>query len=87
MKYAVETASRRVEQQIKRLPKEIYPRVKQAVISLEDVPRPPGAVKLKDDIYRIRIGDYRVIYFVDDSRRLAVVVKVARRSGTTYRGV
>ena len=52
MKYAVETASRRVEQQIKRLPKEIYPRVKQAVTSLEDVPRPPGAVKLKDDIYR-----------------------------------
>ena len=37
MKYAVETASRRVERQIKRLPKEVYPRVRDALLGLEEI--------------------------------------------------
>jgi mRNA-degrading endonuclease RelE of RelBE toxin-antitoxin system len=42
--------------------------------------------KLKGtDFWRIRVGDVRLIYHVDDDARLVVIVKVARRSESTYR--
>mgnify|MGYP001612959713 CR=1 FL=1 len=87
MKYAVETANRRVERQIERLPREVYPRVRDILLALEETPRPIGAIKVKDDIYRVRVGDYRIIYHVDDYRRLVIVAKVARRKENTYRGL
>lgn len=87
MKYAVETANRRVERQIKRLLKEVYPKIRDALLGLEETPRPSGVAKLSEGIFRIRVGDYSIIYHVDDLRRLVVVLKVARRGESTYRGV
>jgi mRNA interferase RelE/StbE len=42
------------------------------VAALEDDPRPPGATRLvgADDLWRIRIGDYRVVYAIEDGRLL-----------------
>jgi mRNA-degrading endonuclease RelE of RelBE toxin-antitoxin system len=37
------------------------------------------------DFWRLRAGELRIIYIVDDRRRLVVVLKVARRSESTYR--
>ena len=49
-------------------------------------PRPSGAVKLVGtEFWRVRVGDLRIIYLVDDPAGLVVVVKVARRSESTYR--
>jgi mRNA interferase RelE/StbE len=47
---------------------------------LADDPRPPGAVKLagRDD-YRIRVGDYRIVYAVDDEEGLVIVARIAHR--------
>jgi mRNA interferase RelE/StbE len=49
-------------------------------------PRPPGSAKLVgSDFWRLRVGDLRVIYAIDDDARLVVVLRVARRSESTYR--
>jgi len=50
---------------------------------LEDNPRPSGCRKLFDNIYRIRIGPYRVIYEIDDERKQVEVGKIARRREDT----
>ncbi|XWK88682.1 MAG: type II toxin-antitoxin system RelE/ParE family toxin [Phormidium sp.] len=49
-------------------------------------PRPEGVVKLKgSDFYRIRIGDYRVVYIIDDQERIVRIVRVRHRRDA-YRG-
>jgi mRNA interferase RelE/StbE len=49
--------------------------------ALDDDPRPPGCEKLGGyaDRYRVRQEDYRVVYAVDDARRVVVVFKVGHR--------
>ena len=44
-------------------------------------PRPSGCKKLRGykDLWRIRIGDYRVVYIIDDNRRMVSVTRVAHR--------
>ena len=47
---------------------------------LAENPRPPGAIKLTgQDAYRIRIGDYRVIYAIADKQLVVLVVDVGHR--------
>jgi mRNA interferase RelE/StbE len=45
------------------------------MLTLEDDPRPRGCRKLFDDIYRIRVGNYRVVYKIDDESKEVVVGK------------
>ncbi len=78
---------RRAERQLDRVPYVDHPRIVRAIIGLESNPRPPGYRKLLDDIYRIRIGDYRVIYLIDDQRGEVLVGKVARRREDAYRAI
>ena len=52
--------------------------------NLKDEPRPQGVRKLRGSIYRIRVGDWRVIYAVFDKDRLVVVGKIVRRSERIY---
>ncbi len=82
--YKVETASRRVERQIDKLPLDAQERVLEAIVSLADNPRPVGVRKLEDDLYRIRVGRYRVIYCVDDKERLVVITRIDKRRERTY---
>jgi mRNA interferase RelE/StbE len=55
-------------------------RVREAIDALAGNPRPHGAVKLagRDD-YRIRVGDQRIVYAVDDAERLVIVARIAHR--------
>jgi mRNA interferase RelE/StbE len=78
---------RRAEKQLDRVAYADHPRIVKAVLELEDDPRPRGSRKLFDDIYRIRVGDYRVIYEIDGERKEVVVGKIARRREDTYRDV
>jgi mRNA interferase RelE/StbE len=56
-------------------------RILQEIDRLSDTPRPPGCKKLKGrDAYRIRVGDYRVVYEVRDDVLVVLVVRVAHRS-------
>ncbi|WP_020604826.1 type II toxin-antitoxin system RelE family toxin [Spirosoma spitsbergense] len=67
--------------QLRQLPKNMLGKVASAIDDLADEPRPVNCKKLKDatDSYRIRIGDYRVIYTVDDVTVTVEVVKVGNR--------
>ena len=76
---------RRAEKQLDRVPYVDHPRIVKAMLSLGDNPRPPGCRKLVENIYRIRVGDYRVIYKIDDERKEVVVGKIARRREDTYK--
>ena len=56
-------------------------RIMQAIDKLSTDPRPSGCKKLKEcEAYRIRIGDYRVIYEVHDDVLVVLVIRVAHRS-------
>ncbi len=51
-----------------------------ALHRLEDNPRPHGVVKLKgSDLWRIRVGDYRAVYHIDDDHMLVTVLRVGHR--------
>ncbi len=58
-----------------------------AIAALEGDPRPPGCVKLRLrelGEYRLRVGDFRVMYDVDDAERMVEILAVKRR-GDAYR--
>lgn len=57
-------------------------RVDEAILSLADTPRPADAKKLsgKDPIWRLRVGDYRILYEVNDQESRVSVARVLHRS-------
>ena len=72
---------RSAEKDLRRLPLDVRSRVADALRSLVDDPRPVGSRKLagtKHD-WRIRVGDYRVIYEIADSIRVVRVYRVRHR--------
>ncbi len=88
------TDRRRVElapaaqRQLRRLPPGDAARLRGPILGLAIDPRPPGASKVTDtDYWRLRIGDLRIVYLIDDDAGLVVVLRVARRSESTYRQV
>jgi len=79
MKYTV-FIERYAQKQILKLDKKSIPEIKTAIAGLTSNPRPYGYKKLKgEDAYRIRIGDYRVIYEIDDSKIIVTVASVGHR--------
>jgi mRNA interferase RelE/StbE len=64
-----------------------FERLRNIVRSLAENPRPRGVRKIRgaEKAYRIRVGDYRVVYDVYDSDDLVLILQVTRRSETTYR--
>ena len=75
---------RDVKKQLKRFPSKDQERIGSRIRQLADEPRPVGSIHLRDVVFRIRVGDYRVIYAVYDQILVVIVVEVARRSEATY---
>ena len=74
------------QRQLRRLPPGDAARLRGPILALAADPRPPGVAKLAGtDFWRVRVGDLRVIYLIDDPDGRVVVVRVARRSESTYR--
>ncbi len=72
--------TRRAAKELEDLPGSDYERVKSEILALKEQPRPPRSLKLRGrDGWRIRIGDYRVIYEILDKELLVLVIKVAHR--------
>lgn len=77
----------KVEKQLQRIPKNQLERMVDTMRSLRDDPRPSGCVKLEEQLYRVRQGQYRFIYAVFDDKVVVVICKVARRSEDTYKNI
>ncbi len=79
-RYRVEVARRAVKA-IATLPRPEQRRVQAAIELLSQTPRPPGCVAMvgEQSTYRVRIGDYRIVYEVHDRLLLVQVVRVGHR--------
>ena len=69
------------EKELLRLPRQIASRILSKIEPLGMNPRPRGAKKLRGakDLWRIRAGDYRAIYAIDDGQREVTVMRIAHR--------
>ena len=80
MRYTV-IIKRTAQKQILKLPKAYFEKVKNAILALENNPRPHGYIKLKgaDNIYRIRVGSYRIVYSIEDGMLTVFIFDVDDR--------
>jgi mRNA interferase RelE/StbE len=82
MTYTIEIA-RPAQRQLKKLDAPTRKKISQRIDRLAKNPRPPGVVKLTDvspPIYRIREGQYRVLYTIKDDKLVVLVVRIGHRS-------
>ena len=72
----------RAEKDLDRLPTDVRIRIIHKIEALSENPRPHGVEKLsgKEGFYRIRVGDYRVIYEIQDDVILVLVLRLGHRS-------
>lgn len=71
---------RRAQKELAQLPKGTYERVRDAIRFLAQYPRPPGCLKLTArEGWRICIGNYRVIYEIDDKRQVVTILHIGHR--------
>lgn len=79
MKYIV-LIERYALKQILKLDRKAIPLIKTAIANLANDPRPHNCKKLKgEEAYRIRVGDYRIIYEINEDKIIVTVVAVAHR--------
>lgn len=72
---------RRAEKDLQKLPYQILPRVRKALFGLKTSPRSSGAHKLAGSHHdwRIRVGDYRILYEIDDGSHTVKVYRIKHR--------
>ncbi|MBS1977917.1 MAG: type II toxin-antitoxin system RelE/ParE family toxin [Bacteroidetes bacterium] len=73
--------SRTASKELADLPNQVVSRIIPAIKELGENPRPAGCKKLKgnQDVWRIRVGDYRVVYTIDDVVRIVDIRSVGHR--------
>jgi mRNA interferase RelE/StbE len=73
---------------LSKLPKNVLHRIWVRIQDLEKDPRPDGCIKLQgyENLYRLRVGDWRIIYAVEDDRLIVLIIEVAPRGGA-YRNL
>jgi mRNA interferase RelE/StbE len=76
------------EKFLERAPKNVRHRIEVAINALADEPRPSGVRKLVgfERLYRIRVGDWRVVYEIRDNILVIVIVEIGSR-GDVYQGL
>jgi mRNA interferase RelE/StbE len=79
-RYALEFSAV-AEKALRRLPRDVATRISKAADSLTIEPRPHGCKKLagSDSEYRVRVGDYRIIYSVQDDKLIVLVIDLGHR--------
>ncbi len=73
--------TRTAEKQLKKLSRNDQRRVVKAIVALGDDPHPRGSRKLTgyDDVFRIRVGQYRVLYSVSGKKLVIIILKIGHR--------
>ena len=69
------------EKELHRLHAQMVARIVPQLEGLASAPRPPGCKKLRggDNEWRVRVGDYRIVYEIDDKARTVDVTRIAHR--------
>ena len=79
MQYTVAIVPR-AEKEFLALPSAARNRVREKILALEDNSKPFGSKKLRQtDYYRLRTGDYRIVYSVNDEKKVVTVLSIAHR--------
>jgi len=81
LKYQV-IFTKKAAKEVKQLNKTDIPRIIEKAESLGNDPRPEGSKKLvgsKEDLWRVRVGDYRIIYLIEEEVKIIKVTKIAHR--------
>lgn len=79
MRYAI-SIKRPAEKELKALPPRVRDRVAARLLTLEDNPRPVGVKKLQgEESYRLRIGDYRILFAIDDQQQQITIYAIGHR--------
>ena len=78
--------SRSAEKALKKLPRDARERIVPAIVGLGENPFPPGVRKLLgyDDVFRVRVGNYRILYSISELELIIIVLKIGHR-GDVYR--
>jgi mRNA interferase RelE/StbE len=76
-----------IERQLRKIPNRDRERVVEAMRSLATEPRRPGTTHLSENLYRIRVGNYRIVYAIFDTEPVVLICKVARRTEATYKDI
>jgi len=73
------------ERIFRRLPRPLLQRIREKIWELSRDPSPRGCMKLRgyDNLYRVRVGDWRISYAIEDDRLIVLVLEVAPR-GSAY---
>jgi mRNA interferase RelE/StbE len=74
---------RKAEKILKRLDGDTLERIRRAIRGLANEPRPAGVKKLTsyDNLYRFRVGDWRIIYAIEDDKLIVLVLEISTRGG------
>jgi len=68
------------ENDFEKLPPQVQERIGASLASLESTPRPAGCKKLKArEGYRVRVGDYRIVYSIDDRASVVRILAIGHR--------
>ena len=73
--------SLRARRETRSLDRQVLTRIAKAIDNLAENPRPPGCLKVKhrEGLWRIRVGDWRIGYEIDDAARIVTVITVGHR--------
>jgi mRNA interferase RelE/StbE len=85
--FEVRLRSKRVQRELDALRQVDYERVLGKLRALANTPRPRGCEKIYDAIFRVRVGDFRIIYLVDEKNKRVEVGGIRRRTERTYKGI
>ena len=80
VKYSLEI-KQSAQKELDALDDALFNRLDRKIMVLSDNPRPPGCKKLKGhkDQWRVRVGDWRVLYIIDDATKLITITRIAHR--------
>lgn len=78
--------TRQAERALRRLPRPLLQRLDHALAALAENPAPPDCKKLvgHPDLYRVRVGDWRIVYTLQAQHLVVLVIRIAPR-GEVYR--
>jgi mRNA interferase RelE/StbE len=79
-KYSLEI-KQSAQRELDALDDALFARIDRKILALADDPRPAGCKKLRGykDQWRVRVGDWRVLYVIDDAAKLVTITRVAHR--------